>query len=188
MWQQRLLSVLSSLPPPYPRPWLCFRPQPQPRTLFLRRNRVVRCKGPPEGDGPTQTLHPRRHYSQAFCSSDCLECRTDTGTLTSRAHMPGCPASSLCGHRVQLVLDGKEGNETGFSFRWETGFPSSRNTHQGRCPELRPESWVGAETCEYTPVQVHMCISTDMYTHTTYTHVGQVVQEQLTSCKGQGHP
>lgn len=33
---------------------------------------------------------------------------------------------------------------------------------------------------------VHMCISTDMHTHTTYTHVGQVMQEQLTSCKGQG--
>lgn len=71
---------------------------------------------------------------------------------------------------MQLVKMGRKGTKLGFQFPVETGFPVPVILIKDGCPELRPESWVKAETCEYTHVQVHMCISTDMYTHTTYTH------------------
>lgn len=90
-------------PRPYPPPMALLSPQPQPRTL-LRRNRVVRRKGPPEGDSPTQTLHPRRRYSQGFLLLRLAWNAEQTQGPDQRdKHMPGCPASSLCGHRAQLV-------------------------------------------------------------------------------------
>ena len=90
-------------PRPYPPPTAPLSPQPQPRTL-LQRNRVVRRKGPPAGDSPTQTLHPRRHYSQGFLLLRLAWNAGQTqGPDQQGKHMPGCPASSLCGHRVQLV-------------------------------------------------------------------------------------
>lgn len=78
-----LLSVLSTSPPALPPPMALFSPQPQPRTL-LRRNRVVRRKGPSEGTGSRRHCTPEGTTVRAFCSSDWpSECRTDTGTRTS---------------------------------------------------------------------------------------------------------
>lgn len=120
-------------------PTALLSPHPQPRTLSAEEKRVVETQRASCGDSPTQTPYPRVTGVRASWSSG--------GPGTQDRHrdpdqgdkcLPGCPASSLCGHCVQLVMrwEGREQN-WGFSFPQRLWLPNSCNTHRGRQPELK---------------------------------------------------
>lgn len=122
--QQRLLSVLSTslLPPLYPRPWLCFLPQPQPRLFYGGTG--GRCKASGGGRPHTDTAPQKALQSGLSAPQTGLECRTDTGTRPAgqtHAWLPSFfPVWTPCAAGKVM---GREGNGTGFQFPVETGFP-----------------------------------------------------------------